>query len=120
MILNGVYRWSGAIGGTIDDLSHAIRLDSSRNIYINGTYRSSCDFDPSAAVNSLTSNGNDDVFLTKLNADFATDLNEISLDQSSRLYPNPFTNQLILDGKNLDLNSIRIYNVIGQDCNATF
>jgi hypothetical protein len=113
--INGVFRWSGTIGGASDDLSHAIKLDSSRNVYINGTYRSSCDFDPSAAVNSLTSNGNDDVFLTKLNADFATDVIEISLNQPSRLYPNPFANQLILDGKILDLNSIRIYNVIGQD-----
>lgn len=66
------YTASGALsfvkkmGSTIGDAGRGIVLDASGNIYLTGYFRSVCDFDPSANVNSLTSvSGSADIFVAK-------------------------------------------------------
>lgn len=55
---------SGTDYGDVRDMS----VDASNNILITGTFQGIMDFDPSAAVSSLTSNMSEDVFILKLSS----------------------------------------------------
>lgn len=60
--------WAKQFGGTMTDKSNAIKVDASGNVYSIGTFSGTCDFDPSAATFTLTSSGNQDVYISKLDA----------------------------------------------------
>jgi hypothetical protein len=47
------------------DLAYGIACDSSNNIYVSGNFQDVVDFDPGSSVDSHTSNGSDDAFITK-------------------------------------------------------
>ena len=69
---DGSYGWTRTMGGTSHDGSFgiAIATDSSGNVLVAGGFGSSTvDFDPGDGVDERASNGSDDVFVTKLNAD---------------------------------------------------
>lgn len=58
--------WAKQFGGTMADKGNAVKVDGSGNVYSIGTFSGTCDFDPSAATFTLTSSGNQDVFISKL------------------------------------------------------
>jgi hypothetical protein len=62
----GAFIWAKRIGGTGGDFSSSIALDAAGNVYITGSFSSTCDFDPSAAVYTVTSQGLQDLFIVKL------------------------------------------------------
>ena len=62
----GVYVYAKRIGATLNELSLAIALDGSGNAYITGSFRSTVDFDPAAAIVNLAATGTD-IFLAKYN-----------------------------------------------------
>ena len=64
----GDFQWVKTAGGTGPDVSHALSLDNSANVYVTGVYDSSASFDLLAAGSSLTSNGLYDAFVWKLSA----------------------------------------------------
>ncbi|HEX7449260.1 MAG TPA: SdrD B-like domain-containing protein, partial [Pirellulales bacterium] len=51
------------------DSPGGLAVDSASNIYVAGTFVNTADFDPGPGSALLTSNGGDDIFVTKLNAD---------------------------------------------------
>ncbi|MEY3397745.1 MAG: hypothetical protein RL220_339, partial [Bacteroidota bacterium] len=59
--------WAVSFGGTQFDQGGAIQLDPDGNVYVAGGFRSTVDFDPGPGVFNLTSAGNLDFFLVKLN-----------------------------------------------------
>ena len=59
------------LGSSSDDYNRAIIADASGNIYVSGGFSGTLDFDPSAAVNSLTSAGSVDLFIAKYTPNFA-------------------------------------------------
>ncbi len=62
----GLLTYAKNIGGSGNDFGLSIKLDQASNFYISGSFESSnVDFDPSAASNSLSSNGGFDAFLGK-------------------------------------------------------
>ena len=65
---NGTFVWARKIGGTSYDIAHAVAIDSQGDIYITGEFQGTVDFDPGAGVFSMTSSGNKDGFLLKLNS----------------------------------------------------
>lgn len=90
--------WARNFGGTNADAPYAIFVDDAENVYITGTFYNSGDFDFGAGTTLLSSNGQSDVFIMKINAagnfewaksiggtdfDFGTD---ISVDQSGSIY----------------------------------
>jgi hypothetical protein len=95
----GNFVWAKKIGGTSDDAVNAMAIDENANCYLTGYFRGTVDFDPSAAVFSVSSPGSSrDVFILKLDADgdfkwvktFSGGLNEegfaICLDQQNNIY----------------------------------
>ncbi|MBA3681322.1 MAG: T9SS type A sorting domain-containing protein [Bacteroidetes bacterium] len=62
----GNFVWAKSLGGTATDGSKGIALDASGNVYATGYYAGTPDFDPSASVFNLASNGSNDAFICKL------------------------------------------------------
>jgi hypothetical protein len=56
------------MGGTETDWCFGIDVDSLGNVFTTGTFTDSADFDPGAAVYKLISNGDMDVFVSKLDS----------------------------------------------------
>ncbi|MFN6074400.1 MAG: T9SS type A sorting domain-containing protein [Fluviicola sp.] len=60
------YIYAKKMGGIAVDEGRNIDLDGSGNVYINGSFISTCNFDPNGGTLNITSNGSDDVFVAKL------------------------------------------------------
>jgi hypothetical protein len=65
---NGNFVWVKSFGGTSNDAARSITLDANGNIYVTGNFQGTCDFDPSSGTSTLTSVGNNDAFVLKLNS----------------------------------------------------
>jgi hypothetical protein len=95
---NGNLLWAKSFGGASDDFALSLCIDNSENIVITGYFEGIVDFDPGIGTTSLTSAGEQDVFIQKLDADGnflwaksfgGPDLeysNSISLDQLGNIY----------------------------------
>ena len=64
----GNFVWAKSMGGTLDCYSFSLALDTSSNIYTTGYFKGTADFDPGAGTFNLTSNGGEDIFISKLNS----------------------------------------------------
>jgi hypothetical protein len=89
------YGYTKTIGGSGYDFGRASVVDSNGNIYITGRFSTTVDFDPGVGVDEHTSIGDNDHFLTKINADgtygwtktikgISTD--SISVDSNNNIY----------------------------------
>ena len=65
---SGNFIWAKAFGGTSTDQGNSITVDVFGNIYTTGFFSDTVDFDPGAGTFNLTSAGNHDVFIQKLDA----------------------------------------------------
>lgn len=64
----GNFIWALKYGSLYDDLVNQICIDASENIHSTGCFIGDGDFDPGAGVKNLTSNGNQEIFVQKLNS----------------------------------------------------
>lgn len=62
---DGTYGWTRTFGTDYQSLS-GMALDSNGDVIVVGNFEGTVDFDPSDAVDDHTSNGNSDIFLTKI------------------------------------------------------
>lgn len=63
----GIFQWVRTFGGNLNDYSYSLRRDTCGHIYVAGTFYSpSVDFDPGSGVFMLTSAGDFDIFILKL------------------------------------------------------
>ncbi len=58
--------WAKAFGGTGNDLVYGFALDSFGNLYTTGSFQETADFDPSEGTFVITSVGNLDAFVSKI------------------------------------------------------
>ena len=65
---SGNFLWAKSFGGTSSDHGYSIAVDSSGNVYTTGNFNGTVDFDPGAGTSNLTSAGNADVFVSKLDS----------------------------------------------------
>ena len=63
-----IYNWSGSFGSYSSESGNAIDLDASGNTFIVGKYRNTVDFDPGNGAFLMTSEGESDIFILKLDA----------------------------------------------------
>jgi len=62
------FLWAKQIGSTTQEIGYDIAVDASGNIYTTGYFSGIADFNPGAGVYNLTSNGDFDIFVSKLDA----------------------------------------------------
>jgi len=62
---NGFFIWGKSFGGTSVDLANAIATDPAGNFYLTGYYTGTVDFDPGSGINSATSTGAQDMYISK-------------------------------------------------------
>ncbi|MCH8904134.1 MAG: SBBP repeat-containing protein [Bacteroidetes bacterium] len=95
----GNFVWAKSIGGTLLDEGKSITTDASGNVLITGYYDGTMDFDPGAATFSLTSNGNDEIFIEKLDASgnfiWAKSVGSTSFDGGNSIATDTSNNVLI-------------------------
>lgn len=65
---DGSYGYTYTFGSTGADKGIAVDVDSSDNVYITGLYYLTVNFDPTGGTDNHTSNGGQDIFLTKINS----------------------------------------------------
>jgi len=63
---NGDFQWAKKIGGTLSDVGYSISTDSINGVYLCGQFNGTVDFDPSLSSYTLTSMGQEDAFVCKL------------------------------------------------------
>lgn len=64
----GNFLWVGNFGSIGTDHANSIAVDASGNVYFGGYFEYTADFDPSPSTFTLTSNGQQDAFIAKLNS----------------------------------------------------
>ena len=81
--------WGTTIGGSETEHARKVKTDANGNVYLTGYFSGTTDFDPSANTFELTSNGEEDIFIQKLdtNGDFiwAKSIGGTSYDQATSL-----------------------------------
>ena len=75
--------WARQMGGTSDDYGNDIAVDGSGNVYTTGYFSGTVDFDPGMGVTSLTSAGNNDIFVSKLIGNSAPSLTGFAATSST-------------------------------------
>ena len=60
----GAHQWTTTFGGVNNEYGQSIAVDNSGNVYATGSFTGTVDF----GAGNVTSNGGDDVFVTKLNS----------------------------------------------------
>lgn len=64
----GNFVWAKSMGGGSDDQGWSITIDGLGNVYTTGTFRETADFNPGTVTFNLTSAGDVDIFVSKLDA----------------------------------------------------
>jgi hypothetical protein len=62
------FEWAKSFGSSSSDQGKSITVDASGNVYTMGSFRGTVDFDPGAGTANITSAGEDDIFIQKLDA----------------------------------------------------
>jgi len=65
---SGNFVWAKKLGGPSNNRGNSIAVDASGNVYTTGYFRGTVDFDPGSGTFNLTSAGNSDIFISKLDA----------------------------------------------------
>jgi len=65
---NGDFLWAKQMGGVFPDEGNALAFDANDNVYISGSFWGTADFDPGAEVFNLSSAGEEDIFVARLDA----------------------------------------------------
>lgn len=63
---NGNLLWANTYGGTNNEFGESVEVDNDGNVYTFGRFRETVDFDPSGSTYNMTSAGNQDAFIQKV------------------------------------------------------
>ncbi|MCK5855991.1 MAG: T9SS type A sorting domain-containing protein [Bacteroidales bacterium] len=119
--------WAKSMGGSLEDEGHSLSIDAFGNVYIVGYFEGLADFDPGSGVFNLTSNGDKDIFITKLDSDgnyiWARSMGgyledngtSIVLDNSGNIYTTGYYNGIV----DFDLGS-GVYNLTSSGSNDIY
>ena len=111
---NGGFINSSVMGGSGSDYSYGIATDAIGGIYTCGSFTQTADFDPSSQVNSLTSLGGFDLFLSKWGQCVPTSSTDIqsACNQFTWIDGNTYTS-------NNNTASVQLTSVAGCDSTVT-
>ncbi|MCS3795014.1 SBBP repeat-containing protein [Niastella sp. OAS944] len=84
---SGDFEWAKSLGGTADVFPTGIAVDASGAVYSTGSFEGTVDFDPGTGTQDLTSTGQEDIYISKLDASgnyvWATRMGESNDDYAS-------------------------------------
>lgn len=84
--------FANTIGGTNTDISKDIGVDASDNVYLTGFFYSTADFDPSPATATISSLGQNEIFVAKYNSagqyQYAFSVGNTGLDEGTSISVN--------------------------------
>ena len=63
---SGSFIWTIAFGQSFYDYGESISVDDAGSVYATGYFHNTIDFDPGPGINNVSSNGNQDIFIQKL------------------------------------------------------
>ena len=66
---SGAYLWSHSIGGSLEDLSTSIEIDTAGSIYLSGSFEDTMNFAVGIGEYKIASHGNKDAFMAKYDKD---------------------------------------------------
>lgn len=94
----GQFVWAKSMGSLVGEFGNSLTVDNWGNVYTTGSFGGSVDFDPNAGISYLTTSGESDIFIQKLdsNGNFVwansmggnnnEDGNSIAVDDSGNVY----------------------------------
>lgn len=65
---DGALVWARSFGGAGSDISYGVGVDDNGGVYLTGYFNGAVDFDPGPLTSSLTSAGDDDIFVCKFDS----------------------------------------------------
>jgi hypothetical protein len=65
---SGSFIWAKGMGGIFGDYCNSLAFDAADNVYSIGAFANTADLDPGAGTFNLTSNGLNDIYISKLDA----------------------------------------------------
>lgn len=68
---SGNFVWAKQFGSTGNDMGYGMAIDAGGNVYTTGAFENTVDFDPGTNVFNMSSSGNQDIFVSKLDANGA-------------------------------------------------
>lgn len=88
---NGNFLWAKTLGSTGDDVGYSILIDTDNNIYTTGSFEGTVNFNTdSIGIHNLSSNGKEDVFIQKLDANgnfiWAETIGGADIDRARSVY----------------------------------
>lgn len=98
---NGNVLWTHTFGGDSTDFAQRMTIDAANNVFIIGSFEDTVDFDPGIAVNTASSNGLADIFISKFNSEGVHQWAEVfgdSLAQSAVRIDNDGNGNLYITG----------------------
>ncbi|MDT8308930.1 MAG: SBBP repeat-containing protein [Bacteroidales bacterium] len=112
---NGDFVWAKQIEGSGIIFGLTMAMDVSGNIYGAGIFQGTPDFDPNNGTFNMTSGGDYDSYVMKLNQIVGVDENNSS-KQNIILYPNPTTGSFFIDLRHWNnRGTIHVKNMLGQN-----
>lgn len=110
----GEFKWAGHMGGEGSNLGLGIHSDENGNLYTTGYFRETIDLDPSQGTSLRNSNGQKDLFITKLrNPNLSVENPQIV--PNLVVYPNPTSGQITITMGTIQSEvSVSVYNTLGQ------
>jgi hypothetical protein len=63
---SGNFIWAKSFGGTGSDYGRSVTVDVAGNVILAGTFKNTVDFNPGSGIYNITSNGDFDIFIVKL------------------------------------------------------
>ncbi|NQV17955.1 MAG: SBBP repeat-containing protein [Armatimonadetes bacterium] len=108
----GNWLWATQAGAGSDDSGYEITIDNAGNCYVTGNFRETATF----GSHSLTSSGENDIFVAKLNSSVYAENEIIPTEIRLSNYPNPFnpTTTISFSIPAESHTEISIYNIKGQ------
>ena len=117
---NGNFNWVSQTGANSNESGISLTVDLSGYVYTTGYFDGTVDFNPGIGTYNLTTNGNRDVFIQKLNQN-NVGISPISIHDDSQLlkiYPNPnkgiFTLEININSNFTKTYHLEVINSLGK------